>query len=61
MLAMVGVCRTTLHHWVKAGRFPAPRRLAGNRTVFWNAEEVEAWLAGKESTLLSTTPTQTPT
>lgn len=41
----LGVHRITIYRWVQLGAFPAPRHLGGTRTVFWSAEEVEAWEA----------------
>jgi prophage regulatory protein len=40
-----GMKRSTLYDAIKAGRFPAPIRLAP-RVCGWVEAEVEAWLAG---------------
>lgn len=39
-----GIGNTTLHRWLKAGTFPAPRILPGGRRL-WVRAEVEAWAA----------------
>ena len=39
----VGLCRTSIYMRVKAGTFPAPRKL-GPRINVWTRVEVEAWL-----------------
>ena len=35
--------RTTLHRWIKAGRFPKPVKLT-ELTVAWRRRDIEAWL-----------------
>jgi prophage regulatory protein len=48
VLALVGVGKTTLYRWARAGMFPQPRALTPARsTVAWSAAEVHAWIAGK--------------
>ncbi|UWQ22401.1 AlpA family transcriptional regulator [Jannaschia sp. W003] len=41
---MLGISRSTIYAWLKAGRFPPPLRL-GERAVGWRASDIEAWLA----------------
>ncbi|MDZ7641641.1 MAG: AlpA family phage regulatory protein [Desulfurivibrio sp.] len=36
---------STLHDWIRAGRFPAPIHLAGGRTARWLEADLESWLA----------------
>jgi prophage regulatory protein len=48
VLALVGVGKTTLYRWARAGMFPKPRALTPTRsTVAWSAAEVHAWITGK--------------
>ena len=35
--------RTTLHRWIKAGRFPKPVKLT-ELTVAWRRRDIESWL-----------------
>lgn len=42
----VGVGRTTLWRWERAGRFPARRQL-GDQSVGWLEAEVDAWIEGR--------------
>jgi prophage regulatory protein len=44
VLAQVGVSNSTLHAWIKAGRFPPPLEL-GPRARGWRRSVVEAFLA----------------
>lgn len=41
--ARVGVARSTLYDWMKAGTFPKPVAL-GARLVGWRDSDVTAWL-----------------
>ena len=41
--ARLGVARSTIYGWVKAGRFPPPVHL-GPRTVGWVRSEFDAWV-----------------
>jgi prophage regulatory protein len=41
-----GLSRTTIHRLVKAGHFPAPKRL-GPRAVGWKASVVKGWCASR--------------
>lgn len=43
----LGVSRSTIWVWRKAGLFPAPLRL-GKVTIGWRASTVEAWLNSRE-------------
>lgn len=48
VLALVGVGKTTLYRWARAGMFPKPRALTPTRsTVAWSAAEVHAWITDK--------------
>ena len=42
----LGVARTTIYGWVKAGRFPPPVHL-GPRTVGWIRSEFDAWVQNR--------------
>lgn len=42
--ARVGYGRTTIYNLIKAGKFPAPVRLAGGGAVAWRASTVSAWI-----------------
>lgn len=42
------VTSNTIWAWVRKGIFPAPVKLGG-RTTVWKIEDVDAWLAAKES------------
>jgi prophage regulatory protein len=44
---LVPVSPTTLWRWVKAGKFPKPRKL-GENVVAWRAADIAAWLAARE-------------
>ncbi|GIV53473.1 MAG: hypothetical protein KatS3mg038_3994 [Candidatus Kapaibacterium sp.] len=44
LAAMLGVCRHTIYHWVRNGRFPQPLKI-GPRATAWRLEDVERWLA----------------
>lgn len=44
LAAMLGVCRHTIYHWVRCGRFPEPIKI-GERASAWRLEDVERWLA----------------
>jgi len=39
----VGTVPSTLYRWIRAGRFPQPRKIGPRRAVFLRAE-VETWL-----------------
>ena len=40
---VLGIKRTTLHKWCKAGTFPQPLQL-GVRAVAWRVPDVQNWL-----------------
>ena len=44
--ARVGLGRSSIYQYVRAGQFPAPVRV-GSRAVGWIASEVDAWLAAR--------------
>ena len=39
----LGICRTTLYKWIKAGRFPKPRRYGPN-VIGWPEAVVDEWM-----------------
>lgn len=39
----LGVSRSTLHRWMDAGAFPAPRQI-GPRAVRWPEDQVNDWI-----------------
>jgi prophage regulatory protein len=41
---MLGIGRSTLYEWIKAGHFPAPVKL-GPKAVGFRAEDLRAWMA----------------
>lgn len=41
---MLGVANSTMHAWIKSGRFPAPLKL-GPRVRGWRRSVVESYLA----------------
>jgi len=43
VMELVTLSRTTIYRKVKAGEFPAPKRL-GSRTMRWKREDVLTWL-----------------
>jgi len=47
--ALLGISNSTLHAWVKAGRFPAPLEL-GPRVRGWRRSVVEAFLTNCPTT-----------
>ena len=47
VLQQIGVSRSTLWRWFKAGEFPGPIRLGPGR-VGWRADEVAAWIESRE-------------
>lgn len=42
----VGLSRTTIYDYIKAGRFPAPVRI-GDRAVGWVESEIDDWLSAQ--------------
>ncbi|MGF6904564.1 helix-turn-helix transcriptional regulator [Paraburkholderia sp. GAS348] len=48
LTAKLGVGRSTLYEWIKAGRFPSPVKL-GPKAVGFRAEDVHAWIAAREA------------
>ena len=47
VLQTIGVARSTIWRWTKAGEFPQPIRLGPGR-VGWRADEVGAWIDSRE-------------
>lgn len=43
VIAMVGLCYTTIYNMEKAGKFPARRKVSRGR-VAWLRSEVEEWI-----------------
>lgn len=43
--ARTGLRRSTLYEMIGDGRFPAPIRIAGSRSVAWVEGEVDRWIA----------------
>jgi prophage regulatory protein len=41
-----GLSNSTIHAWIKEGRFPAPVAL-GARAVGWIESEIDAWIADR--------------
>ena len=41
VLRRVGVGRTTLYDWIRAGKFPAPIKLG--RSSFWRESAMRSW------------------
>jgi prophage regulatory protein len=48
VIAQTGMSRTTLHRLVKAGDFPAPKRL-GVRAVGWLSSDIARWRQDRPS------------
>jgi prophage regulatory protein len=46
VLKKIPVTAPTLWAWVRAGRFPRPRAISPNKTV-WVAAEVDAWMQAR--------------
>ena len=44
---LVGLKKTAIYNHIKAGDFPAPRRL-GHRKVGWSVVDIRAWLQAPE-------------
>lgn len=44
----LGISRSTIYAWLKAGTFPPPIKL-GQRAIGWRASDIEAWLAGRSN------------
>lgn len=42
----VGISRSAIYRLMRAGEFPAPRRV-GLRAVRWSESDLEAWLASR--------------
>jgi prophage regulatory protein len=46
LVRLVGVSRSTLFRWIRAGHFPPPLVL-GPRAVGWPASQVSGWLLSR--------------
>jgi prophage regulatory protein len=46
VLQKIPVTAPTLWAWVRAGKFPRPRAISPNKTV-WVAAEVDAWMQAR--------------
>ena len=46
VLAKIPVTAPTLWAWVRAGKFPRPRAISPNKTV-WVAAEVDQWMQAR--------------
>src|SRR5271169_120357 len=57
VLRKIPVTAPTLWAWCRAGRFPKPRALGPNRTV-WIEAEVDAWDAGAAAPRLQALTTE---
>ena len=44
----LGISRSTIYAWLKAGTFPPPIKL-GQRAIGWRASDIEAWLTGRSN------------
>ena len=44
VLELCGVSNATLYRMIKAGVFPEPLSLTGERSVAWKESEVELWM-----------------
>lgn len=42
--ARTGLKRSSIYTLVSEGRFPAPIRIAGSRSVAWVEGEIDAWI-----------------
>jgi prophage regulatory protein len=42
------MCRASVYNLINRGEFPPQKKLIGNR-VGWNSDEVEMWIASRES------------
>ena len=44
--SIVSVSKTTMHDWIKRGKFPAPYRLGPGR-VGYKRSEIDAWIESR--------------
>ncbi|CAM5377320.1 prophage regulatory protein [Aquamicrobium terrae] len=47
VLARTALSRSRLYELIRAGRFPAPVKLAESSINVWSADAVSAWIAGQ--------------
>lgn len=45
VLQVVGISKSTLHAWIKVGKFPKPVHLPGGGIAAWVSTEVSEWMA----------------
>jgi prophage regulatory protein len=46
VLARIGISRSTLWAWTRAGKFPPPVKI-GPRAVAWRAREINDWIEAR--------------
>lgn len=46
IIAMTGMSKPTIYHWMRNGKFPKNIRL-GERSVVWLLSDVEKWIESK--------------
>ncbi|HAS6252244.1 TPA: AlpA family phage regulatory protein [Vibrio vulnificus] len=46
LLTIIGVSRSTIERWVKAGNFPSARELTQHRKAWWG-EDVQNWIESR--------------
>jgi prophage regulatory protein len=46
VLKRIPITAPTLWSWVRAGKFPRPRAISPNKTV-WLASEIDAWMRAR--------------
>jgi prophage regulatory protein len=56
---VLGVGRSTLYEWIKAGYFPAPVKL-GPKAVGFRTEDIRAWMATRCATKSKDSPLSAP-
>ncbi len=40
--------RSTIHEWVKRGKFPQPVRTQAGTLIGWKVQDVQMWIEGKD-------------
>jgi prophage regulatory protein len=48
VVATVGAAKSTIYMWIRAGKFPRPKKI-GPRRVGWLTSDVEAWLFSRDA------------
>lgn len=46
VIELTGLGRDTIYRYIRAGRFPAQRRIT-DRASAWHLEEIEAWISSR--------------